>query len=394
MSSIKRFLPVILLLVLSLYVFSSYDSLPSVVVQALIFLPPLLSLAVAVLSVHFNRSSVFFYLLLIITANVSLGMGWLSSPLSYALAAILIPVGLLIYSVLPERGVFNRRAIPAYTVLLIGVVLVPVTALLFSGLAESLIMKDWLPARYFDWTRIPQAVLGVWLFVGLYLLVLSFLRPATHRVAVLGIYLLQVLQFHFGDTSRSLTVLSSGALMFCLYAVLQESWRMAYLDELTELPGRRALREKFHKLAGLYSVAMLDVDHFKKFNDNYGHDAGDAVLRMIAARINRVPGGGLAYRYGGEEFTVVFAGKNKQEAMACLETVRETIARSPFVVNREGRRKTDGSAAGHKPRSVQVTVSIGVAESGNGSASPWDILKTADKALYRAKKQGRNRVCG
>lgn len=70
---------------------------------------------------------------------------------------------------------------------------------------------------------------------------------------------------------------------------------------------------------------MADVDHFKAFNDTHGHDVGDQVLRMVAAQLRRVSGGGYAYRYGGEEFTLVFPGKTAVEAMPYLETVRQAI---------------------------------------------------------------------
>ena len=170
---------------------------------------------------------------------------------------------------------------------------------------------------------------------------------------------------------------------------------MAYLDELTELPGRRALREKLQKIGGSYAVAMLDVDHFKKFNDNYGHDAGDAVLRMIAAHLKKVTGSGSAFRYGGEEFTIVFSGKSAEEAIPHLDTLRESIANTPFVINRANRRNNAGklNKKTDRRRTVQVTVSAGVSDSEGSGGSPWDILKQADKALYRAKKKGRNCVC-
>ena len=174
---------------------------------------------------------------------------------------------------------------------------------------------------------------------------------------------------------------------------------MAYLDELTELPARRALRERLQKVGGTYTVAMLDVDNFKKFNDTYGHDTGDAVLRMIAARMRKVTGGGTPYRYGGEEFTVVFNGKGSEDATAHLEDLRELIAGTAFVVNRRSRRSSDNtdkvSMGRKKPNSnktVQVTVSIGVADSAQDGGTPLEVVKRADKALYRAKQKGRNRV--
>jgi diguanylate cyclase (GGDEF)-like protein len=153
-----------------------------------------------------------------------------------------------------------------------------------------------------------------------------------------------------------------------------------------------ALREKFQGIGSLYTVAMLDVDHFKKFNDTYGHDTGDDVLRMIAAKLNKVSGGGLPYRFGGEEFSIVFTGKDSNDALPYLEALREAIASTPFVVNRASRRIDDTMTRPNTSESVTVTVSIGLADSSGEVSSPWDVLKMSDKALYRAKGNGRNRV--
>ena len=206
----------------------------------------------------------------------------------------------------------------------------------------------------------------------------------------LGVLIMLITQLHFGDTDSSLAVFSSFALMMCLYSVLKESWRMAYLDELTELPARRALSEKLQQISGIYTIAMLDVDHFKTFNDTYGHDTGDAVLRMIANKMRNISGNGISYRYGGEEFAIVFNGKTKREAKPHLEALRELIANTPFVINRASRRRGDKKARSSKIKTVMVTASIGIANSTSNIPSPWDVLKLADKALYRAKDYGRN----
>src|SRR6185436_12678910 len=83
-------------------------------------------------------------------------------------------------------------------------------------------------------------------------------------------------------------------------ALMQESHRLAFRDELTGLPGRRALDARLRSLPGRYTVAMVDVDHFKKFNDTHGHDIGDQVLKLVGARLAEVGGSGKAFRYGGE----------------------------------------------------------------------------------------------
>lgn len=393
MRHIKHLLPIVILLALSVYAYQTYSSLPSPISDGLNYVPWILAGTASFLSIHFNRSSVFFYTLVIGINFVLFKYDWTVSDVNYALATGFLPILMLIFSLLPERGVLSFRALPAYTFLFL--------ALGFSvwgsiqnppWLIEAL-MTDWLPPRYFDWTHMPQIVLASSLIVGLGLLLLFAVRPSTHMSAALGILLLLFVQFHFQHNIASLNVFSSTSLLMCLYAIIQESWRMAYLDELTELPGRRALREKFQSIGGLYTVAMLDVDHFKKFNDTYGHDTGDAVLRMIAAKMRKVSGSGLPYRYGGEEFTVLFNGKDVDQAREHLEALRKSIADSPFIINRQDRRGDQKKPNARTQKSVQVTVSIGAAESNKSINSPWDVMKLADKALYRAKKKGRNQVC-
>ncbi|MCW8851953.1 MAG: GGDEF domain-containing protein [Gammaproteobacteria bacterium] len=393
MSSIKNLIPILVLLALSIYSYQKYDYLPQVILNGIIFLPIVLAVLVASLSIHFNRSSVFFYVLLAATANIVLGLELAQTSLSHALLSSLLPLLLLVFTVLPDRGIISIRATPAYAILFSAIVFAVITTQMSPQWLSHILLTDWLPGRYFDWTQQSQTVLFISITMFISMLVLYFLQPSPHMSAGLGVLVMLIVQLHFGDANRSLNVFSSTALLMCLYAVLQESWRMAYLDELTELPARRALREKFQKMGGTYTVAMLDVDHFKKFNDTYGHDTGDAVLRMIATKMNRVSGGGASYRYGGEEFSVIFSGKDSEAAKPHLEELRETIANTPFIINRASRRKADKRFRKKKNKAVKVTVSIGVADSRADISSPWDVLKLSDKALYRAKAKGRNRVC-
>lgn len=189
------------------------------------------------------------------------------------------------------------------------------------------------------------------------------------------------------------SVIAGGAMLTA--AMLADSWSLAYRDDLTGLPGRRALGEAFLSLGQRYVVAMMDIDHFKKFNDTHGHDVGDDVLRMVASQIAKVGGGGKAFRYGGEEFTVLFPSRSSAEAVIALEGIRAMIERYEMVV-RDQRTSDDkakergrGARAGQK--TVAVTISIGVAERGRGEQAE-DVMKRADEALYAAKKAGRNCV--
>ena len=184
-----------------------------------------------------------------------------------------------------------------------------------------------------------------------------------------------------------------------IVALLQDSHQLAFRDQLTGLPGRRALEERLRSVRSRYVVAMVDVDHFKQFNDTHGHDIGDQVLRLVAGRLAEVRDG-IAYRYGGEEFCVLFPGSDVADAERALEAIRRSIEHYRMAVRapdrpklaEEGAKRRGRIASQGAPEKVlSVTVSIGLAAPASGQA-PREVLKAADEALYRAKKAGRNRV--
>lgn len=184
-------------------------------------------------------------------------------------------------------------------------------------------------------------------------------------------------------------------------SVIETSYKLAYEDELTRLPGRRAFNQTVAALDEKYSIAMVDVDHFKKFNDTYGHEIGDQVLRMVASRLACVSGDGRPFRCGGEEFAVVFPGKSAEHAMEHAEKLRRMIEESTFTVRgpQRSRRKRDERRYRHSQRHLQdqrvgtsVTVSIGVAQPRAENDDVHWVIEAADKALYAAKQRGRNRV--
>ena len=185
-------------------------------------------------------------------------------------------------------------------------------------------------------------------------------------------------------------------LMFAGYyglVVMFDSYILAYRDELTSLPTRRALNNLALSLVRKYSVAMLDIDHFKKFNDTYGHDIGDQVLKLVAMQLKKIKGGGKVFRFGGEEFTVVFPGKDIQQALPELEKLRQSIADYGMVIRQPQRysKKDRGKKLKTFEKTVSVTISIGVAMKQKGQSFS-QTLKLADQALYRAKGKGRNNV--
>jgi diguanylate cyclase (GGDEF)-like protein len=220
-------------------------------------------------------------------------------------------------------------------------------------------------------------------------------------------------------TSPRLSTLYFGTAACILAAsIIENSYLLAYHDELTALPSRRAFNDALLRLEQPYSIAVVDIDHFKRFNDTYGHDVGDQVLRSVASNLARVTGGGEAFRCGGEEFTIIFPGKTTADVVDHLERLRATIETSEFRMRGSDRRQVPrgperrnedrrnvrihgrtrkGDAIRElvnekSQRALSVTVSIGVAASSKRNAHPDLVQQAADKALYKAKANGRNRV--
>src|SRR5207253_10497288 len=134
-----------------------------------------------------------------------------------------------------------------------------------------------------------------------------------------------------------------------------------YVDELTGLPGRRALNAALLKLGSRYTLAMVDIDHFKRLNDTHGHLVGDQVLRKVAAALARVTGGGHAFRYGGEEFAVIFPGCSVAETLPHLEGLRQSIGGSAFVVRTVGRPRRESkkpTPARRAPKTPPSTAAV------------------------------------
>lgn len=240
----------------------------------------------------------------------------------------------------------------------------------------------------------PKIALGSAAIIAVYSVVDTLLRrQKTLRAAYfIGCAAFLSALVQFPDRAAMLVFFTCGALIWTI-AYVQQAFRMAYYDELTGILGRRALIEELSRLGRLYTIAMADIDFFKKFNDKFGHEIGDQVLKMVAVKLEKIRGGGSVYRYGGEEFTLLFRGKKAAEAMPYLEELREEIASTPFTVRSKDRPEK-------KPRKpikpdttpMSINISIGAADSGVVTEGVDAVVKAADQALYKAKETGRNKV--
>ena len=352
--------------------------------------------AALLLGWRFNRSRLVFAIaLLALTEYILLqGADTQRERLLYHAMTFLLPINLALVALLPERGTITPAGLLRWILLGIQVMIVLFLAQSFPDKILKFLTTHLLPGSLTRWTPLQQPAIIAFVAIGV-LLVLAWLREPQSPVRSYFYALIAVftaLSWHAAGPGQEIWLATAGLIL--VIAVIEASYHMAYRDGLTELPGRRALNEALPRLSGQFSVAMVDVDHFKRFNDTYGHDAGDHVLRLVAARLAQAPGGGTAYRYGGEEFALVYPGKGQEDCLPHLEELRETIETSRFTMRRRFRPRVKPKAdKSRKTRqAITITVSIGVAERNHRNTSPDQVIQAADKALYRAKEAGRNRV--
>ncbi len=306
------------------------------------------------------------------------------------LAAILLPANLIALSFLEERGIFSRNTAIAAGVL--GAQAALATLLCRPEMeAAGLLEFPFLPRPAMAWTAVPQSAVLIFATGALFLLArFVLLRNPVES----GFFWALVTCFlGFSSDTPGVYLMAAGTVLGV--AVVENSYLMAFHDQLTGLPARRSFYRVAATLPETYAVAMADVDHFKKFNDTFGHETGDQVLRMVASRMAHVTGGGKAFRWGGEEFVVFFPGKTAAEACEHLELMRQLIEVSSFVVRGRERRKGTpedrGRGRSASAKETFVTVSIGVAGA-SGEVAPHILMQYADRALYAAKAAGRNRI--
>jgi GGDEF domain-containing protein len=307
---------------------------------------------------------------------------WTALPLT---AAILLPVNFVLFGLLKERGVMTFDGLVEAGVIVAQVVGMP-------WIAGQSAFVEWSATST---SGLPWAARWSFLLAGAVILALVLRRRGTLEKGLLWALAAMFVGLH-ERAGTPLWFYAGLSGLFLAYAVLEHGRDLAFRDELTGLPGRRAFNTAIEQAARPYAIAICDVDHFKKFNDTHGHDAGDQVLRMVAARLTRVGGGGRAFRYGGEEFLILFRGRTAADARPFVEAVRQEVAETGFTPRSPSRlaRKIEGAAAPAHPIAarITITISIGLADTTRGRSSPDLVLDAADLAMYQAKDAGRNCV--
>ena len=385
------------------------DGMPMDSMLALIWAPPIFSLAGAVMGWRLHRTRGSFVLLCLgIAGAVYAGLltgGVDDGPTGqviYAALAILLPLNLAVFPFLAEKGLFTGAGVNRLGLILLQMLVIAFigaegeaegTLVLQKAAAEVLHFRI-LHHDYDYWSYLPQPAILVFAIAAPVLLVRAVKVRQPMEAGYLIALVSAFLALHQVGQGSAPPALLLGGIAAMIAALFQESYHMAFRDELTGLPARRALMADLRNLGDDYALAMGDIDKFKSFNDTYGHDVGDQVLRMVAQKLATVGGGGRAYRYGGEEFTIVFPGKTAKEAAPFLDEVRQTIEAARFRIRAgiDRRDEATAKASAHNGEIVQVTISLGVAHPRGDRPDIEAVMKAADVALYASKDGGRNRV--
>ena len=362
-------------------------------------LPALVGTAGAVLAIRFRRSGVLLGLVALGATGAALYADGRAGGLRGALA-ILVPVNLLAYALLPERGLTGAAAFRRAAALTAQAAMLLV--LVRTGQQHLL---DPLARRTFTAPLLPPGVavgdLAALASAGAMtvLAVLLLRRPDPLARGFLWAVAASLLAFltspglDVGGLPAPTFLLTMAALSLVL-ALVESAHALAYRDALTGLPNRRALDDALRQLDGPFTIALADVDHFKAVNDAHGHEVGDQVLRLVATHLAEVGGGGRAFRYGGEEFALLFPSRAAGDILGALEAVRAAVAGARFTLRGTDRPRRRPKQPRRRSGATQlaVTISIGVAQRADGDPGPAVVVERADAALYRAKEGGRNRI--
>ena len=388
---------------------AAYIALPKIALlspffQELVhYVPYAIIIFAGLLSLRFGRSRVVYILTVIGLAYFGFsyylkeGQDGFSAKVIFHTVSILLPLNLLIFIALRERKLLSSHGVLRFGFILLQVAVTVWVIQLKRKDLLKFVTQEIFPNYYFPETHVSQLSFIIMVLSFVLIGVSTFFKNTPIKSSFLGVLIAVFFACNFAGRENNFPVYISVAGIIFTISLIQDSHNMAYLDELTGLLSRRALNENMTMLGRRYTIAMLDVDYFKKFNDTFGHDMGDQVLKMVGSKIRKIRGGGKAYRYGGEEFTVVFLRKEMKQAAPHLEELRQAIGKHKIVIRGKDRPKE--SKRGKKERGkrnigrkVSVSISIGVAERCNGLRTPEDVIKAADRALYKAKRTGRNKT--
>ena len=349
---------------------------------------------------RFNSSRVLFSLLVLLlahravdffsagqllTGNVLTGPG----RMAVALAALLVPLNFIVFATMRERGLVIAGIAPRFALLFLESVVFAVLCrpdfspeISPENISRNIPANPHHPAA----SAIPRWILllllltfasAVAVFIRRFFQTRKPIEPGfAWSVAAVFLWL------QFAPLGKAAVAYVATAALILAASMIETSYVLAYHDELTGIRGRRAFNESLLSLDQQYTIAIVDIDHFKKFNDTYGHDVGDQVLCMVAKRLSEVGGGGQAFRCGGEEFSIIFRNTSAKDAFDHLDALRQIVEKSTFQVRGADRRvekQAEKSAESSKDKDPEKDLF--------GNDLPRNDLRTSESDRRRSTKK-------
>lgn len=273
-----------------------------------------------VLSVYFSKSKLFVLLLFPLFFALCLAFPTtlfdkLSVSAFWHIAPLVTALGYLLVYIPQERGLFSSFG-SFRTAIGVAILIGGYAGLkYFTPALQQALDTPILHVSLQGLSKASDFLLIIMLIALLFIFLISLLFEIQSQKAPFWMLFAQMIPLLFIQESNAYVLFCLVAALIAIAALVHDAYRMAYIDTLTSIPSRRALEERFLRLGSNYIIAMVDIDFFKKFNDTFGHDIGDDVLKLVAKELSHVKNGGKAYRYGGEEFTILFSGKKKRSAL-------------------------------------------------------------------------------
>lgn len=354
-------------------------------------LPYVFALLSIVLSIWFQNSNYFFYSCFILVAYMFMSATSDKSPVIIEITknlSVFLPVNALWLNFSQERGITssygrNKAIVISAQMIWLLIIAIGKSKISASEAADQAVINLKVPA-------IALFILCIFVLFMDYLL-----RSRYSSLIYVAILCTSFITLHFAHRPVIVAVFTTASFVIILMALLEISYSLAFYDSLTGVLSRRALEQELLKLGNRYCIAIIDIDHFKHINDNFGHDVGDEVLKMIAAVLCQEAGKSKVFRYGGEEFVVLFTGMSYNNVVNELDKIRRTIAQRSFILRdknrpREKPKTVFRNVSNSDKSSINITVSIGVAQKNSQLKTPYAVIKKADEALYKSKNSGRN----
>lgn len=353
--------------------------------------PYIVAILALFMSVWYQNSNSFYLVCFILTIYAFISASALKYPMLnevVTFSSILLPINAILLGFSKERGIISSYGRNKAIIIIAQLIWIFINMMGKSGA---------------DATKAPQPILiglkapalVLYIIAIVVLLVSYFLKSQYLNIAFVAVLIASIISFYLSNRIIVVAIFTTAIFVIIVIALFDISYSLAFYDTLTGVLSRRALEQELLKLGNKYCIAMVDLDHFKHINDNYGHDVGDEVLKMVASLLEKTAGRAKVFRYGGEEFAILFSGIGISDATAQLERMRKIIERRPFIIrsmNRPSEKPQKITASSTGQGKINVTVSIGVAQKSELLKTWQEVIRKADEALYKSKNGGRNCV--